>query len=55
MKQYLGFASGLISYACFTIYHDRKEFKRLTKEIDEKQKKIFNAQNCINPEQSPQK
>jgi hypothetical protein len=35
MKQYLGFASGLISYACFTIYNDRKEFNRLTKEIDE--------------------
>jgi hypothetical protein len=38
-RQYLGFASGLISYACFTIYYDRKEFNRLTKEIDAKNNK----------------
>jgi hypothetical protein len=36
MKQYLGFASGLISFACFTIYNDRREFNRLTKELEEK-------------------
>ena len=41
MKQYLGFASGLISFACFNIYQDRKEFNRLTKELDE----IFSKKN----------
>ena len=39
MKQYFGFASGLISFACFTIYNDRREFNRLTKEINENQKR----------------
>jgi hypothetical protein len=43
-RQYLGFASGLISYACFTIYYDRREFNRLTKEIDASKNNKYRAE-----------
>lgn len=55
MKQYFGFASGLISFACFTIYNDRREFNRLTKELEERypKKNVAKDHNCTT--QPPQK
>jgi cell division protein FtsL len=45
MKNYLAFISGFLSFAGFIIYKDRKDFNRLTKEIDETNKKIKDEQD----------
>jgi len=45
MKNYLAFISGFLSFAGFIIYKDRKDFNRLTKEIEETNKKIKDEQD----------